>query len=74
MNGRNDNLSFLDMLTVFSVFLQILGYQNDMTQSSNDDLMRELQKQDREYFEQIISNQNKIMSILSELKQDMSAE
>lgn len=74
MNGRNDNISFLDMLTVFSVMLQVMGYQNDMSQSSNDDLMRELQRQDKAYLETIISNQNKIMSILSELKQDMSAE
>lgn len=74
MNGRNDNISFLDMLTVFSVMLQIMGYQNDVSQSSNDDLMRELQRQDKLYLEAIISNQNKIMGILSELKQDMSAE
>lgn len=74
MNGRNDNISFLDMLTIFSVMLQVMGYQNDVSQSSNDDLMRELQRQDKAYLETIISNQNKIMSILSELKQDMSAE
>ena len=74
MHSRHDNISFLVMLTVFSVMLQVMGYQNDVSQSSNDDLMRELQRQDKAYLETIISNQNKIMSILSELKQDMSAE
>ena len=73
MDGRNDNLSFIDILTVFSVMLQMQNYQADLKSASNDDLMRELQKQDREYFEQIISNQNKIMGILSKLV-DMSAD
>lgn len=73
MNGRNDNFSFLDMLTIFSVTLQIMGYQNDISQSSNDDLMRELQKQDKSYLEKIIENQNKILSILSQNNDDMSA-
>ena len=71
MNSRNDNLSFLDMLTIFSVVLQIAGYQNDISQSSNDDLMRELQRQDKAYLEKIIENQNRILGILS--KMDMSA-
>lgn len=62
MNGNN--LDLLDMLTILSVALQIMGYQNDMSQSSNDDLMRELQRQDKEYFEKIISNQEKILKLL----------
>lgn len=68
----NNNLNTLDMLTVFSVILQIMGYQNDLSQSSNDDLMRELQRQDKAYLEKIIDNQNKILSILSRFD-DMSA-
>lgn len=53
MSGNGNNLDFLDMLTILSVILQIMGYQNDMSQSSNDDLMRELQRQDKEYFEKL---------------------
>jgi hypothetical protein len=68
----NNNLNTLDVLTVFSVILQIMGYQNDLSQSSNDDLMRELQRQDKAYLEKIIDNQNKILSILSRFD-DMSA-
>ena len=65
MNGNN--LDFLDMLTILSVMLQIMGYQNDMSQSSNDDLMKELQIQDKAYLEKIIENQNKILEKLADL-------
>ena len=71
MNGNN--LDFLDMLTIFSVALQIMGYRNDMSQSSNDDLMMELQRQDKAYLEKIIENENKVLSIL-ENKDSMSAD
>ena len=71
MQNNYNNLSILDVLTIFSVLLQVKGYQNDIAQTSNDDLMRELQKQDKAYFEKIIENQNKILSILS--GEDMSA-
>ena len=69
MNGNN--LDFLDMLTILSVTLQIMGYQNDMSQSSNDDLMRELQRQDKAYLEKIIENQNKILEKLADLQADI---
>ena len=52
MNGNN--LDFLDVLTILSVMLQIMGYKNDISQSSNDDLMKELQRQDKAYLEKII--------------------
>lgn len=67
MDSRNNNLNFLDMLTIFSVMLQLMGYQNDISQSSNDDLMRELQKQDKAYLEKIIENQNLILQKLADL-------
>ena len=65
MNGNN--LDFLDVLTILSVALQIMGYQNDMSQSSNDDLMKELQRQDKAYLEKIIENENKILEKLADL-------
>ena len=67
MNNNGNNLDFLDVLTILSVVLQIMGYQNDMSQSSNDDLMRELQRQDKAYLEKIIENQNKILEKLADL-------
>ena len=65
MSGNN--LDFLDVLTILAVALQIMGYQNDMSQSSNDDLMKELQRQDKAYLEKIIENQNEILSILKDI-------
>ena len=67
MSNNGNNLDFLDMLTILSVMLQIMGYQNDMSQSSNDDLMRELQRQDKAYLEKIIENENKILEKLADL-------
>ena len=71
MNGNGNNLDFLDVLTILPVMLQIMGYRNDMSQSSNDDLMRELQKQDKAYLEKIIENQNKILEKLADLQADI---
>ena len=67
MNNSGNNLDFLDVLTILSIMLQIMGYRNDMSQSSNDDLMRELQRQDKAYLEKIIENQNKILEKLADL-------
>lgn len=67
MNGNGNNLDFLDVLTILSVMLQIMGYQNDMSKSSNDDLIKELQRQDKAYLEKIIENQNKILEKLAKL-------
>ena len=67
MNNSGNNLDFLDMLTILSVALQIMGYQNDMSQSSNDDLMMELQRQEKAYLGKIIENENKILEKLADL-------
>lgn len=67
-----NNQGFFDLLALFSVGLQIAVYEQTQRQATTDDLMRELQKQDKEYFEKIIENQNQILSILSRFD-DMSA-
>ena len=74
MNSGGNNLSFLDFLTIFSVGLQVSGYQQNLKQATTDDLMRELQRQDRDYLEEILNNQKEILSILSQMKEDMSAK
>ena len=65
--NSNNNFSTLDILTILSLMIQIQGYKNDLSQSSNDDVMRELQKQDREYLQKIIDNQNLILQKLAEI-------
>ena len=63
----NNNQNFFDLLALFSVALQIAVYEETQRQATTDDLMRELKKQDMEYFEKIIENQNKILEKLAEL-------
>ena len=72
MINNQDNLSVLDFLAVFSVFLQIMGYQNDQKQASNDVLLNELRRQDSEYLEKIIKTQNDILQILSDIKSEFA--
>ena len=67
MNSNGNNLDFLDVLAILSVALQIMGYKNDMSQSSNDDLMKELQRQDNAYLDKIVEKQNKILEKLADL-------
>ena len=55
----------IDYLSVFGVLLQIMNYQMDVRQSSNDDLLKELQHQDRDYLERILNNQKHIIELLT---------
>ena len=64
---QSNNNGFLDILTIFSLGLQMAVYDQTQRQATTDDLMRELQKQDREYFERIIENQNRILEKLADL-------
>ena len=57
-------LSYLDMLNIFGVFLQVMNYESDLSQASNTDIAKHLQEQDRKYLDKIIENQNKIISML----------
>lgn len=67
-----NNPNFYNQLTLIDTFLQIMTMVMVSEDATNNDLMSELQKQDREYLDKIIENQNQILSMLSELK-DMSA-
>ena len=64
---QSNNNGFLDILTIFSIGLQMAVYEQSQRQATTDDLMRELQKQDREYFERIIESQNRILEKLADL-------
>lgn len=59
MTNSVDNLSLI--LQAYSLILLIQDY-------NNSDLMAELQKQDTQYFEKIIKNQEEILKILKERK------
>ena len=53
------------MLNDLANILQIFNYIENAKQTSNDRIMSELQKQDREYFDKIILKLDKILEILT---------
>lgn len=53
-------------LDATSLILQILSFELLLKDCTNNLIMEELQKQDNEYFEKIIKNQEEILNILKE--------
>lgn len=53
-------------LDLGSFILQLLSLEILFKDFNNSDLMNELQNQDRNYLEKILSNQEKIISMLEE--------
>jgi len=51
-------------LDITALFLQALSLEILFRDYNNSDLMQELQKQDTQYFEKIIKNQEEILSLL----------
>lgn len=64
----NDNQSrqdeFWNFLALFTAALQIMDYNAAMRQSSNDDIMAEMRKQDSEYLQKIIKQNEEIIALL----------
>lgn len=61
----DDNL--MDILSILSIVLQLKVMEEQKYQSDNDDIMEELQKQDKAYLEKILRNQNTIIEKLNRL-------
>lgn len=57
---QNKNIEFLDILSVISFCIAILNYQENLKQTSNNELLKELQKQDDIMNNQIIDKLNNI--------------
>ena len=55
-------------LDMASLVLQVYNLVLLMQDFNNTDLMQELQKQDTQYFERIIKNQEEILKLLKERK------
>ena len=58
---KNNNI-----IDITSLLLQALSLQILFRDYNNSDLMQELQHQDKEYFEKLISQNNEILKILKE--------
>jgi hypothetical protein len=55
-----------DLINKLGLILQALSLEILFKDYNNFDLMQELQKQDTQYFDKIIKNQEEILSILKE--------
>lgn len=62
------NQEFYNRMNISSFLLEIMTVFMVMADATNNDLMNELQKQDREYLEKIIQNQEKILEKLAKLE------
>lgn len=58
----------LSNLDTFANFIQILSYQELLEQATADDVLQELQHQNKAYLEQILSMQKEILQELKRLK------
>ena len=62
------NFGGLDGLNFYANILQIASYEELLNQANNDDIMTELQHQNKAYLEEIIKNQAEILKRLERLE------
>lgn len=60
-NNQYDNL---DLLGIFSAFLGVLNYTENLKQSSNDDIVNELHNQNEVFLKKIIEQNDIIIQLL----------
>ena len=53
-------------IDITSLILQVLSFELLLKDCTNNTIMEELQKQDTQYFEKIIKNQEEILKLLKE--------
>lgn len=68
VNQVQNKVNQLDYIAMFSTFLGVLNYQENLKQTSNDELMEEIKNQTHEYLEKIIEQNNEIITLLKEGK------
>lgn len=61
------NNTYLDLLSILSVVLQLQIMEEQKNQSDNDDIMEELQRQNKAYLDKILENQKLILEQLNTL-------
>lgn len=58
----------LENFNTFANFIEIAGYAELLNQANNDDIMEELQHQNKGYLEQILNMQKEILTRLERLE------
>lgn len=64
MNNENKKFDLLDILGIFQTGLAVINYQENSKQSSNDDIIKALDNQDKNYLRVIICQNNEILRLL----------
>lgn len=64
MNNENKQFDLLDILSIFQTGLSVINYQENIRQSSNDDIIRAIDNQDKNYLRVIIRQNDEILSLL----------
>lgn len=65
---NNKNFDFLEQLNLISNILQVANYEENLKQSSNDQIMKSLDEQTEKYLKLIINQNNQIIELLKGLK------
>ena len=68
MSNNNDIQQLFNSLTLTEFFMQYLTLVLSMQDYTNTDIVNELQKQNKEYLETVITNQQKILNLLQDLQ------
>lgn len=64
MNNEKEQFDLLDILNIFQTGLAVINYQENIKQSSNDDIIRALDNQDKNYLKVIIHQNDEILKLL----------
>lgn len=65
------NFGGLDGLNFYANLLQVASYQELLAQANNNDILRELDHQNKEFLEKIIQNQTEILNRLERLEKNV---
>lgn len=72
MNNENKQFDLLDILGIFQTGLAVVNYQENLKQCTNDDIIKALDNQDKNYLKVIIYQNNEILKLLK--KGDTNAQ
>jgi hypothetical protein len=65
----NNNLDFLDILSIISFAISVANYEQNLQQSSNDDLMKEIDQKTKELLSKLESDISRQNADISDIKQ-----
>jgi septal ring factor EnvC (AmiA/AmiB activator) len=64
----NNNLDFLDILSIISFAISVANYNQNLQQSSNDDLMKEIDQKTKELLSKLESDISRQNADISDIK------